>query len=198
MQHRLQTGDLGTKAWKLPQPRVCVMEAKRSRLIRGWHSAKRWKQGAVELNEIVLTPASVSKGVFNAAEIVAHELVHLANAVAGRQDTSRQGSYHNEFFQETAEAMGLIVANDGIHGWRDTRLDEELNEHVRHLIRQGVLDTHVFKYQRKPGRESKPALVKLACDCGVFAYVTRSHAAVKLRCENCGQVLRLTKDKPRR
>src|SRR5258708_23808553 len=99
MQRRLQSAELGPKTWKLPQPRVCVMEAKRSRLILGWHSAQRWKQGAVKLDEIVLTPASVSKGIFNAAGVVAHELVHLANAVAGRQDTSRQGRYHNSFFR---------------------------------------------------------------------------------------------------
>lgn len=190
MEHRLQTVDFGAKTWKLPQPRVCVMEAKRSRLILGWHSAQRWKQGAVKLDEIVLTPASVSKGVFCAAGVVAHELVHLANAVAGRNDTSRQGRYHNEFFRTTAEAMGLIVARDGMHGWRDTRLGEELTEHVRDLIRQGVLDTHVFKYQRKTTCVSQASLVKLTAACGVSAYVTRSQAdEVMLRCGKCGEIL---------
>src|SRR5438128_8296195 len=116
MERRLQSAELGVKIWKLPQPRVCVMEAKRSKLILGWHSAHRWKQGAVKLDEIVLTPASVSKGVFNAAEVVAHELVHLANAVAGLEDTSRQGRYHNTCFRTTAEAMGLIVAKDTTNG----------------------------------------------------------------------------------
>jgi len=189
MERRLQAGEVGPKAWKLRQPRVCVMEAKRSRLILGWHSAQRWKQGAVKLDEIVLTPASVSKGVFNAAEVVAHELVHLANAVAGREDTSRQGRYHNELFRTTAEAMGLIVAKDGIHGWRDTRLGHELQEHVRDLIAQGVVDTHVFKYQRKAVRV-KASLVKLTAACGVFAYVTRSRAdKVMLRCGECGEIL---------
>jgi hypothetical protein len=108
MESRLQAAGLGPKSWKLPQPRVCVMEAKRSHLILGWHSARRWKQGAVKLDEIVLTPTSVGKGVFNAAGVVAHELVHLANAAAGREDTSRQGRYHNELFRATAAAMGLI------------------------------------------------------------------------------------------
>lgn len=190
MERRLQVGPLGAKSWKLPQPRVCVMEAKRSRLILGWHSHRRWKQGAVKLDEIVLTPASVSKGVFNAAEVVAHELVHLANAVAGREDTSRQGRYHNKLFQTTAEAMGLIVARDGIDGWCDTRLGEELNEHVRELIRRSVLDIHVFKYQRA-GSVSKASLVKLSCACS-FAYVTRSQAdKVTLQCGACGEILKV-------
>jgi hypothetical protein len=85
--------------------------------------------------------------------------------------------------------MGLIVAKDGIYGWRDTRLGEELKEHVRDLIAQGVVDTHVFKYQRKAVRV-KASLVKLTAACGVFAYVTRSQAAkVTLRCGKCGKLL---------
>jgi hypothetical protein len=187
MECRLQTAEFWARTWPLPQPRICVMEAKRSRSILGWHSAHRWKQGAVKLDEIVLTPASVSKGVFHAAGVVAHELVHLANAVAGRQDTSRQRRYHNEIFRTTAEAVGLIVAKDGMHGWRDTRLGEELTEHVRDLIRLGVVDTHVFKYQRKPGRASEASLVKLTAACGVFAYVTRSHTRTRRWCPtSCG------------
>jgi hypothetical protein len=199
MERRLQTAKLGPKTWKLPQPRVCVMEAKRSRLVLGWHSAHRWKQGAVKLNEIVLTPASVSKGVFNAAGVVAHELVHLANAVAGRDDTSRQGRYHNELFRSTAEAMGLIVAKDGIHGWCDTRLGKELTGHVRKLIRQGALDSHVFRFQRRAGRASEASLVKLTAACGVFAYVTRSQVGdVILQCGRCGEILNVAAVKARR
>jgi hypothetical protein len=199
MERRLQTDPLGMKSWKLPQPRVCVMEAKRSRLILGWYSSQRWKQGAVKLNEIVLTPAAVSKGVFNAAGIVAHELVHLANAMAGREDTSRQGRYHNKVFKTTAEVMGLVVAKDGIDGWCDTQLGDELNEHVRDLIRRGVLDSHVFKYHRRSGRASEASLVKLTAACGVFAYVTRKQAdKVILRCGECGEILTATPNRARR
>jgi predicted SprT family Zn-dependent metalloprotease len=198
VERRLQTDPLGMKSWKLPQPRVCVMEAKRSRTIQGWYSSQRWKQGAVKLNEIVLTPAAVSKGVFNAAGIVAHELVHLANAMAGREDTSRQGRYHNKVFKTTAEVVGLVVTKDGIHGWCDTQLGDELKEHVRDLIRRGVLDSHVFKYQRSGGA-SKASLVKLTCACGVFAYVTRKQAnTVILRCGKCGEILTATANRARR
>src|SRR5439155_19518612 len=101
------------------------------------------------------------------------------------------GSYHNEFFQKPVEAMGLIVASDENHGCRKTRLGEELIEHVRELIRQGVLDIHVLKYQRASS-VSKASLVKLTAACGVFAYVTWSKAEeVVLRCGRCGEILKV-------
>ncbi|CAN5167221.1 hypothetical protein BH10PLA2_BH10PLA2_27150 [soil metagenome] len=193
MEHGLQASGLGTKAWKLPKPRVCVMEAKRSRSVLGWHSAQRWKQGAVKLNEIVLTPKSVSRGIHCAAEVLAHELVHLANAVAKREDTSRQGRYHNKTFKLTAEAMGLIVAQDEVRGWAGTRLSQELNDYVRDLTQQGIIDVHVVKYQREADPVAQASLVKLTCACGVFAYVTRSHAGTtKLQCGECGEFLSQT------
>lgn len=189
MERLLRQANFGPKNWTLPQPRVCVMEPKRSRLIRGWHSPRRWKQGVVKLDEVVLTPASVSKGVFHAAEVVAHELVHLANAVAGRQDTSRQGRYHNDHFRRAAEAMGLEVAQDEVHGWCRTELGAELSKQIRELIERGVLHPHAFKYQRRLGPLAKASLVKLSAACGVFAYVTRSNAATILRCGHCGEIL---------
>jgi hypothetical protein len=95
--------------------------------------------------------------------------------------------------------MGLIVVKDGTHGWRDTRLGEELTEHVRDLVRQRVLDTHVFKYQRKAVRVSEASLVKLTAACGVFAYVTRSQAdKVMLQCGECGEILNFKAAKVRR
>lgn len=183
MELRLEIAEFGVKRWKLPKPRVCVMEAKRSKSIRGWHSYRRWEQGAVKVNEIVLTPASVSKGVFNAAEVVAHELVHLANAVAGCEDTSRQGRYHNTHFKMTAEVLGLVVSKHETNGWCVTRLGDVLAEQIRDLIRDGTLKAHVFKYQWNAGRAAEASLARVSCSCGVFAYVTRNHAkSPNLRC----------------
>ena len=190
MERRLRNEHPGRKAWKLPQPRVCVMEAKRSRSILGWHSPGRWKQGAVTLHEIVLTPAAVCQGLFHAAGVVAHELVHLANAVAGIEDTSRQGRYHNDAYRVTAEMMGLTVTKSTTHGWCETRLGQELEAYVRRLIQQGRLDPHAFKYQRKRGGASEPALVKLTAPCGTVAYVTRARVNEQvLKCGECGQLL---------
>jgi hypothetical protein len=193
MQRRLRLAGIGPEDWKLPRPRICVMEAKRSRLILGWHSPKRWEQGAVKLDEIVLTPYSVSKGLLNAADVLAHELVHLANAVAKRVDTSRQGRYHNDTFRATAVAMGLTVTQHRIYGWCETRLGKELDKIVRDLMHKGEVDPHVFKYRRRSGATSEASLVKVVAACGTFAYVTLARVnETSLKCGICGKMLRKT------
>lgn len=190
LQRRLRKAEFGPKPWRIPKPRFCVMEPKRSRKVLGWHSPKRWQQGFVSLNEIVLTPAAVGKGVFFAAEVLAHEIVHLANAVAGRDDTSRQGRYHNELFRTTATAMGLKVSKDSNYGWCETSLGSELEGLVRGMVRRGLVDAHVFRYQRLSAPKAQPSLVKLIADCGTVAYVPRSQLGITvLCCGRCGSVL---------
>lgn len=191
MERRLERADFGPKKWTMPRPRVCVMEAKRSRTVLGWYSAHRWKQGAVRLDEIVLTPPSVSQGIYEAVGVLAHELVHLANAVAGRPDTSRNGRYHNALYRATAEAAGLIVTRHPAHGWSQTALGPELRGVVKQFIDTGTLSPHPFKYLRQTNPTAVPSLVKLTAPCGVFAYVTRANAdSLLLKCAHCGELLR--------
>lgn len=195
MERRLQRVKFGPKPWALPRPRVCIMEPKRSKRILGWYSANRWQQGAVKLDEIVLTPDSVSQGVYEAASTLSHELVHLANAVAERSDTSRQGRYHNAEFRETAEAMGLVVAQHPDHGWCETELGPELREIVKRMMETGKLSSHPFRYQRRRTTPAGRSLVKVTSPCGVFAYVTRGNADyLMLKCSCCGEFLRPVDD----
>lgn len=188
-ERRLAAASFGPRKWSLPKPRICVMEAKRSRTVLGWHSPKRWSRGSTNLDEIVLTPASVSGGVYHAADVLAHELVHMANAVADRNDTSRQGRYHNDVFRETAKAVGLTVSQYPPHGWSDTKLGPSLKALVRDLIERGDVSPHAFSYRRQTSR-SGSSLVKMLAECGVFAYVTRSQAgSAHLLCGECGSRL---------
>ena len=90
MENRIQATELGASMRKLPKPRVLVMEAKRSKRILGWYSAERWKQGVVKLDEIVLTPASVSKGVFN-ADFRKAEIINIFSSAMLDFSTFRDG-----------------------------------------------------------------------------------------------------------
>ena len=191
----LRETDLGPKPWLLPMPRICVMEAKRSTATKGWHSPDRWHQGAITLDEIVLTPDAVSHGVFRAIEVLAHEFVHVANAAVDRADTCRDGRYHNKKFKETATVMGLVVSQCSPHGWHETTLGPELKGWVQQLIRDKKVSPHVFKYQRVGSSSKTRSLVKVACDCGTFAYVTQSRVDdFAILCGACGLVLLPSED----
>lgn len=122
-------------------------------------------------------------------------MTHLANAAAKRQDTSRNGRYHNRLFKETAEAMGLRVARDAVFGWNQTVIGPELRGIVKRLMVTEGITAHPFKYRRRAKPTAEPSLVKLTASCGVFAYVTRAMAEVsKLQCGECGQRLSRTED----
>ncbi len=196
-QRSLRAANFGPKQWALPKPRICVMEPKRSRRTEGWHSPKRWHQGFVRLDEIVLTPWAVDKGVLYAASVLAHEFAHLANAVAQRRDTSRQDRYHNEIYRETAPGplgdLSTVRRRTQALDGRVTELGEDLRDFVRRLAGNGTVDVHVFRYQRKPQPKAEPALVKFVADCGckVMAYVPRKRAEeTALCCGRCGAALR--------
>ncbi|QDT53863.1 SprT-like family protein [Caulifigura coniformis] len=196
---RLSLTDFGPKHWVVPLPRILVMEPKRSTQTLGWYAPKRWGQGAVKLDELVLTPRAVSHGVLPAASVLAHELVHVANAIAKRADTSRQGRYHNELFRQTAECVGLTFKGDRSagFGWYNTSLGKELEAGIKELIRTKAVDVYPLRFQRRTKTKAKRSLVKLeaSCNCGdggEFVYATAVRAPViQLCCGVCGRRYRV-------
>lgn len=188
VEKRLTAVEFGPKPWRLPTPRILVMEPKRSRAVLGWYAHQRWEQGAVHLNELVLTPQAVRHGVQMAAMVILHEYVHLANAVADRPDTSRQGRYHNELFKETAEAIGLEVKRDDAFGWNSTSLGSELSLKVKKWIAAKRFALHPFKYRRVDTERKSAALVKMVAKCcDAFVYVTAARAeSISVCCGICG------------
>jgi hypothetical protein len=164
------------------------MEPKRAKHILGWYSPDCWINGRFRLHEIVLTPIAVSAGLVKAAGVLAHELVHLVNAVADVKDTSRQNRYHNRQFRDTAVAVGLLVPNspDPTFGWSETTLGPELKAFVRETAKAEDLTVREFRYTRRVAPKAVPSLVKLACRCGNFVYVTRARVGlIRVWCNAC-------------
>ncbi|MCA9094027.1 MAG: hypothetical protein KDA68_11100 [Planctomycetaceae bacterium] len=192
LEKQIEKSVLGSgKRIQLPKPRVCVMEARRASGVLGWHAPSRWKQGAVNLDEIVLTPEAVGQGVYRTSEVVLHELIHLANSALNRRDTSRQGRYHNKRFQEMAIIGGLTVTEDSQFGWCLTELNPKTHRFVGRLIQLNVVSPHVFKYKRRKESSAGNSLVKLQAKCGTFAYVPKGRADDgNLCCHLCGEILR--------
>lgn len=62
--------------------------------------------------EINICAEHLARSFEQVAETLLHEMVHLYNLQIGVQDTSRNGTYHNKKFKETAEQHGLDVGKD--------------------------------------------------------------------------------------
>lgn len=83
--------------------------------------------------EINICAEHLARPFEQVAETLLHEMVHLYNLQIGVQDTSRNGTYHNKKFKETAEQHGLDVGKDPKYGWTITTLDAEARAFVDSL-----------------------------------------------------------------
>lgn len=143
-----------------------------------------------------------------AEEVVAsllHEMCHLYNMQKGIQDTSRNGSYHNKAFAETAEAHGLNVAKGQKYGYCITTPSISLKAWVEENTRKGC-----FRFARvatwkdgtpKTGKgedqEGRPAtekkgksnIIKYVCPkCGMIVRTSKD-ADGKIMCVDCAEIL---------
>src|SRR5690349_14755961 len=68
---------------------VITIQSKGRRAALGWFSARRWEnQDRQHLPEINISAESLQRHVLDIAEVLLHEMVHYANAVAGIRDVS--------------------------------------------------------------------------------------------------------------
>ncbi len=119
------------KLQNLPLPVITIQGGYRQAL--GWFAWSRWesRDGAI-LNEINFVPEHLGRDVFDIAETLLHELVHLANFVAGVRDCSSY-QYHNAKYRDRARSVGLWCERVPGYGWARTGLTPELRERVAAL-----------------------------------------------------------------
>lgn len=111
-----------------------------------------------------------------------HEMVHLDNIGKEIKDTSRNGTYHNKRFKETAEQHGLSIDRDSKYGWTITKLNDDAKAFV------ATLDGSAFQLFR----EKAPRLSKAGSSssrkyvypcCGLIVRATKE---VRVICGDCG------------
>jgi len=119
-----------------------------------------------------------------------HEMCHLYNIQHGVKDTSRNGTYHNAAFRDTAEARGLIVEKHKTYGYCIATPSPEFTELVNEHCRAGC-----FKLERiKTYRDGTPKVTKTGSD-GKEKTVSRTkQSSRKYVCPNCKLIARTTKE----
>jgi hypothetical protein len=119
------------KPQSLPLPVITIQGGHRRAL--GWFAWSRWEsQDGAILDEINFVPEYLGRDVFDIAETLIHELVHLANYTAGIRDCS-SNQYHNRHFRDRALAVGLACERMTPYGWANTSLTSALRERIAGL-----------------------------------------------------------------
>jgi len=144
--------------------------------------------------EINLSTTYLDRPLEQTVSSLLHECVHLYNdRVIGVADVSRNCTYHNKLFKQSAEAHGLICTRTEKYGWSDTSSvisDELLMWVLEHdefreieICRSPVLDISV-----NPGTHSSNG--------GGLARPTTTGTVGhhrKYACAGCGNSVRATK-----
>jgi hypothetical protein len=139
----------------LPLPVITIQSGPQNAL--GWFAWSTWetRDGAI-LNEINFVPEHMFRDVFDIAETMVHELVHLANYAEGIKDCS-SNQYHNRNFRDRALTVDLTCERIGARGWAKTGLTPKLRARIAAL----QPDSSAFDLFRLP-----PAPVQTTTDSG--------------------------------
>jgi hypothetical protein len=162
----------------LPLPVITIQGGYRQAL--GWFAWSRWesRDGAI-LDEINFVPEYLGRDVFDIAETLVHELVHLANYTAGIKDCTCN-QYHNRRFRDRALAVGLSCERVPGYGWAKTDLTPALRERITG-IKPDASAFDLFRLPPAPSRTDGPGVV--ATDGGGTVLVqTRKKKLAKWSC----------------
>lgn len=175
---------------ELPEPAILIQNRGNKKRVLGWCSVEEiWinKQEHEKRYEINLVAEAMSRPLYELMSTLLHEMVHLYNLVNGIKDTSRNCTYHNKQFKESAEMHGLSIEYDKEIGWSLSSLTDstkklvdsfKLNEKAFYLSR---IDPYMdIEGGDEEGKEKRKTKVKSS---------TRKYV-----CPGCGAIIRAAKD----
>ncbi|MDP2958213.1 MAG: hypothetical protein Q8N53_17430 [Longimicrobiales bacterium] len=164
---------------KLPTPQITIQTGKQG--ILGWCTVEKVWTGTEDRYEINIVAEHLSRGIFDTACTLLHEMVHLGNMAAGIRDTSGF-QYHNRRFERAALAIGLLVEQIPRYGFARTTIGPRLRE----WLGDRPLDPDAFGLYRKAStspRGSKTKQKKWSCGCTNVRCAVELHAV----CTACDQ-----------
>lgn len=170
--------------------------------VHGWFTQEKvWVrtrdgQDVDRHHEINICPEHLNRPAEEICETLLHEMVHLFNAMNGKQDCSSNGQYHNRQFKTSAKAHGLIAEKVRNYGYAKTSLKPETAEFIKSL------DLTAFILYRDsiqadatgalPSQQKQSSTRKYICPkCGTLIRATKE---VNVICGNCKR--RFKEDKP--
>ena len=152
-----------------------------------WHNAKTNEQ----FYEVNLTATSLEgESLTEIITVLAHELVHVYNAINNIKDTSSNGHFHNLKFKTACESHGIICEKSDKYGWSTTTLTNETLEFVNKNVT--VEDTNavaLFRSQQATKIKKTRKLYTYQCPC--CGIKVRASKAISITCTPCNEAFEL-------
>lgn len=89
-----------------------------------------WDFDGEYMGELTIGYKQLAEPIEVVVALLLHEMVHIYNQQNNVRDSSRNGTYHNLFFQEAAMEHGLLVERDEIYGFSVTSASEGLIDFI--------------------------------------------------------------------
>lgn len=174
---------------ELMKPVITIQTNGKDRNVLGWCTTRKMWQNTEtnqDFYEITICAEYLYRDIIEIASTLLHEMAHLYNLQHDIKDVSRNATYHNKKFKETAEKCGLTVEYDTKYGWTITKPTEETIEFINSL----KLDRQEFTLTRKtvgagPAPIEKPKQSFRKYICPVCNVTVRATKDVNIRCGDC-------------
>ena len=149
-----------------------------------------WSVNGEELkHEINIGAGTLDRDIEFTVATLLHEMCHFYDdTILKIKDCSRNGTYHNKQFKETAESVGLIVTKSEKYGYAHTAPSDSLIEWIlENNVQEIKLNRNEFTGIRVTGGNNT------GNSTGIKTTNTNSHSR-KYICPCCGTSVRATKE----
>lgn len=172
----------------------------------GWTTSEK-----SAIHEMFMAGETLAKGAKQVLQTMLHESAHALAEVRGKQDTSRQGRWHNKVFLETAREVGLEHKSDKAdkaHGYSFVTLTTDTLAEYQDLLDELDQEIHLMvklpfwlgsdkdgeegggdgmgRAPRGEGGSSNGGNLKLTCLCDKPNIIRASKKVADLQVVNCG------------
>lgn len=147
---------------------------------------KEWQTSTNTRRELNIAAEILDSPIENIVVEMLHECAHIWDMQNGIADCSRNETYHNKRFKETAESCGLLVQYTKKNGWCSLYPQQELLDFINKM---GWKKIQMNRTGRSDGYGKPTSTRKYMCPvCGNSVRATKS---VNIGCLDCGVAMEL-------
>jgi hypothetical protein len=165
----------------------------RGGLLLGHLAPERWQptdHDRALVHELLIGGEGLARGPVDVFTTLLHEAAHALAITRQIADTSRDGRYHNQRYQQLAEELGLQVQRDAQLGWSTTTLPPQTQVRYEPVI-TAIADAITLHRLPDPPPRAGRNLSVAVCACPRRIRVApRTLRAGQITCELCHQPFR--------